>query len=148
MVGDVLQPGGDEHERRVPVGECAHDPRPPPDLAVYPLDAVVGPDSAPVLRWEIGVGRGLPEAVAHGSRRRPELHSLELRRDFLRLAGARPARLLRVDRLEHPGNRLPPRHRDPSQHVSVEVHGAALVAGLREHLLEGAEHVRALVARD
>ena len=148
MVSDVLQPCRDQHECRVAVGECAHDPRPPPDLAVYPLDPVVGPDAAPVLRRELRVGQGLPEPVADGSGRRREPRLVEPGRDLLRLAGARLARLLRVDRLEHARDRLPPRHRDFAEHVAVEMHGAALVAGLWEHLLERPEHARALIARD
>ena len=99
VLGDVLEPGGHEHEGRVPVREGADHPRASPDLAVYPLDAVVGPDSAPVLRWEIGVGQGPPEAVAHGPRRGGEPHPLELAGDFHRLAGACPARLPCADRL-------------------------------------------------
>ena len=148
MVGDVLQPGGDEHERRVPVREGADHPRASPDLAVYPLDAVIGPDSAPVLRWEIGVGQGHPEAVAHGPRRGGEPHPLELAGDSHRLAGACPARLPCVDRLGHASHRLPLRHRDPAEHVAVEMHGAAPVPCVREDLLEGAEHARAPVPDD
>ena len=125
MVSDVLQPCRDQYECRAAVGECAHDPRPPPDLAVYPPDPVVGPDASPMLRRELSVGQGLLEPVADGSGCRRELHLVELGSD-----------------------RLPLRHRDPPQRVSVEVNGAAPVAGLREHLLEGAEHARAPIARD
>lgn len=144
MLDDVFQPGGDEHERRISVGERAHDPRPPLDLAVYPLDPVVGSDDPPVLRWELRVGQGLFEPGADGSGRRREPHIVELGSDLLRLAGTRFARLLRVNRLEHPSDRISLRHREPLQHVAVEVHSAAVVAGLREHLIEGTEHSRSL----
>ena len=43
-LGDELEPGGDEHEGGIAVGEGAGHPRPASDLAVEPLDGVVGPD--------------------------------------------------------------------------------------------------------
>ena len=52
---DALGPRGDEHEGRPAVGEGARRARSPADLAVQPLDGVVGADAGPVLPREPGV---------------------------------------------------------------------------------------------
>lgn len=52
---DVLEPRGDEHERRLPVREGAHHAGPSTDLAAEALDGVVGADAGPVLPREPGV---------------------------------------------------------------------------------------------
>lgn len=48
-LGDVLEPGGHQHERASPSGEGADHPRVLPDLAVDALDGVVGAYVAPAL---------------------------------------------------------------------------------------------------
>lgn len=53
-----------------------------------------------------------------------------------------------MDRPQLARRGLPSGHGNPSQHVAVEMHRAALAAGPGEHLLERAEHPRALVAGD
>lgn len=141
MPHDVLQPRRHQHQGRVAVREGPYDPRPPPDLAVDALDTVISPDSAPVLRREVRVGESLGEAVAHRPRGRAEPHPVQLARHLRRLPRARLARLLRVDRLQHPRYGLPPGHGHPSQHVAVEVDRAALVACPGEHLFERTEHL-------
>ena len=148
MLHYVLQPRRHQHEGRVAVREGPDDPRPPPDLAVDALDPVVRPDPAPVLRREFRVGKRLGEPVAHRPRGRPEPHRLQLVRHLPGLPAACLARFLRVDRLQHARHGLPPGHGNLSQHVAVEMHRAALVAGPGEHLLERTEHPRALVAGD
>ena len=148
MLHYVLQPRRHQHEGRVAVREGPDDPRSPPDLAVDALDPVVRPDPAPVLRREFRVGQRLGEPVAHRPRGRPEPHRLQLLCHLLGLSGACLARFLRVDRLQHARRGLPPGHGNPSQHVAVEMHRAALVAGPGEHLLERTEHPSALVAGD
>ena len=148
MLHYVLQPRRHQHQSRIAVWEGPDDPRPPPDLAVDALDPVVRPDPAPVLRWEFRVGKRLGEPVAHRPRGRPEPHRFQLLRHLLGFSGACLARFLRVDRLQHARRGLPPGHGNPSQHVAVEMHRAALVAGPGEHLLERTEHPRALVAGD
>lgn len=148
MLHYVLQPRRHQHQSRIAVWEGPDDPRPPPDLAVDALDPVVRPDPAPVLRWEFRVGKRLGEPVAHRPRGRPEPHRFQLLRHLLGFSGACLARFLRVDRIQHARRGLPPGHGNPSQHVAVEMHRAALVAGPGEHLLERTEHPRALVAGD
>lgn len=148
MLHYVLQPRRHQHKGRVAVREGPDDPRPPPDFAVDALDSVVRPDPAPVLRREFRVGKRLGEPVAHRPRGRPEPHRLQLVRHLPGLPAACLARFLRVDRLQHARHGLPPGHGNPSQHVAVEMHRAALVAGPGEHLLERTEHPRALVAGD
>src|SRR5215831_19058466 len=41
--GDVPEPGGSEVERRLPIRECAHHARTPPDLAQDALERIVIP---------------------------------------------------------------------------------------------------------
>ena len=53
-----------------------------------------------------------------------------------------------MDGLEHLGDPLTLLPGDLAEDVSVEMHGASLVLGLREHLLEGSEHPERLVAGD
>lgn len=65
MLHYALRSRRHQHEGRVAVREGPDDPRPPPDLAVDPLDPVVRPDPAPVLRREFRVGQRLDEPVAH-----------------------------------------------------------------------------------
>ena len=148
MLRYVLQSHRHQHEDRVAVREGPDDPRPPPDLAVDALDPVVRPDLAPVLGRELRLGQRLGEPVARRPRGRPEPHRLQLLRHLLGLSGTCLARFLRVDRLQHSRRGLPPGHGNPSQHVAVEMHYAALVASPGEHLLERTEHPRALVAGD
>ena len=106
-------------------------------LADDALDPVLRPDTAPVLRREFRVGKRLGEPVAHRPRGRPEPHRLQLLRHLLGLSGACLARFLRVDCLQHARRGLPPGHGNPSQHVAGEMHRAALVFGVREHLAHG-----------
>ena len=62
-LGDVLEPGGHQHERAPPVGEGASHPRAAPDLAVDAFDGVVGADAAPVLLRESRVRERLRAAL-------------------------------------------------------------------------------------
>lgn len=79
MLDYVLQPRRHQHECRVAVREGPYDPRPPPDLAVDALDAVIGPDPAPVLRRELRVGQRLGKSVALRLSGRPaELRHAEI----------------------------------------------------------------------
>ena len=144
----VLQPRRHQHEGRVAVQEGPDGLRPPSDLAVDAPDPVVYPDPAPVLRREFRVSQRFGEPVSQRSRGCSELHRLQLLRHLLGLSDACPARFLRVDCRQHARRGLPPGHRNPSQHVAVEMPRAALVAGPGEHLLERTEHPRALVTGD
>lgn len=144
----VLQPRRHQHEGRVAVREGPDGPGPPPNLAVDTLDPVVRPDPAPVLGREFRAGRSLGGPVAHRPRGRPEPHRLQLVRRLSGRPAARLAPFLRVDRLRRARHGLPPGHGNPSQHVAVEMHRAASVAGPGKHLLERTEHPRALIADD
>ena len=53
-----------------------------------------------------------------------------------------------MDRLEHDRDGGAPGLRHPGEHIAVEVHGAAPVGGLREHLRDRADHAGRLVADD
>ena len=53
--GHMAQPGADQHQSGVAIGECPHHPRPSADLPVQPLDHVVGTDAGPVLVGKITV---------------------------------------------------------------------------------------------
>ena len=51
----MAQPGADQHQGGVAIGECPHHPGAPADLPVQPLDHVVGADARPVLAGKIAV---------------------------------------------------------------------------------------------
>ena len=53
------EPGRGEVERRLPVGERAHDARTPSDFAQDALERIVGADAPPVLLREGVVGERL-----------------------------------------------------------------------------------------
>ena len=56
---DVPQPGGDQHQSRLPVGESSDDSSSPSDLADDPLQRVVGSDLTPVRARVSVVGQRL-----------------------------------------------------------------------------------------
>ena len=143
---DVLEPRGHEHEGASSVREGAHHPGAPADLAVEPLDGVVGPDPPPVGGGEPRVRQGLGAAPADGLRGILEPHGFRLVGDLGSLPPRRLARLHDVDRLEHRGDLRAPRLRRLRQNAPVEADGAALVGGLREHLGDRADHPGGLVA--
>lgn len=60
---DVLEPRGDEHERRLPVREGAHYTRSPANLAVQPLDGAVGADAALMLAWKARIRQGFSVSI-------------------------------------------------------------------------------------
>ena len=59
----MAQLGADRHQSRVLVRECPHHAGPAADLAVQPLDNVVGADARPVFAGKIAVGQRLLNAV-------------------------------------------------------------------------------------
>ena len=95
-LGDVLGPGGHQHQGGTVVGEGADHPRPAPDLTVEPLDGVVRADPGPVLHREVGVGQRLKVTLAHDLRRGPEPHAPEAGGHFARLGDGGLPRLLGV----------------------------------------------------
>ena len=145
---DVLEPRGHEHEGGPAVGEGAYHPRPATYLAVEPLDGVVGAYAPPVLAGKPGVRQRLGVAVHDDPGRLLQPGPLELRGHLERLGLGGPARLHGVDGLEHGRDLRPLGLGYLGQHVAVEVHGAALVGGFREHLGDRADHAGGLVARE
>ena len=59
----MAEPGTDQHQGRVAIGECPHHPRPSADLPVQPLDHVVGTAARPVLAGEVTVGQRLLNTI-------------------------------------------------------------------------------------
>ena len=51
----MAQPGTDQHQGGVAIGERPHHPRPSADLTVQPLDHVVGTDAGPMLAGKITI---------------------------------------------------------------------------------------------
>ena len=102
-LGDVLQPGGDRHERRLAVGERAHHPRPAADLAVGPPDCVARPDPDPVAHGEGRAGGRLGAAPAHDPGGGAEPHRLEVGGDAPGLGHGGPEGLLHAYGLERCG---------------------------------------------
>ena len=92
----VAKSGADHHQGGVPVRECPHHAGSAADLAVQPLDRVVGTDTRPVLTGEIAAGRRLLDAGLDLFGGLLQLHGAQLRNHGLRLLA-----LLGVDRLEH-----------------------------------------------
>ena len=92
----VAQPRADQHQGGVPIRKCPHHAGPAADLAVQPLDRVVGADARPVLAGKIAVGRRLLNAVLDLFGGLLQLHGAQLRKHGLRLLA-----LLGVGRLEH-----------------------------------------------
>ena len=72
-LGDVLEPGGHEHEGGPPVGEGAHHAGAPANLPVEALYGVVGAYAPPVLTREARVGQGLRVPLADDLGGLPEL---------------------------------------------------------------------------
>ena len=55
----ITQPGTDQHERGVAVGERAHYSGAAADLPVEPFNKIVGTDANPVFTGKIVVGKSL-----------------------------------------------------------------------------------------
>ena len=49
----MAEPGADQHQGGVAIGECPHHTGAPTDLTVQPLDHVVGTDASPMLAGKI-----------------------------------------------------------------------------------------------
>ena len=77
-----------------------------------------------------------------------QLHGAQLGNDSLRLLVGRLFALLRVDRLEHFRYNFDLGFWYNRENVAVEMHRAALVFGIWEHLAHSLQHPHALVADD
>ena len=142
----MAKPGADQHQGGVAVRECPHHPRPSADLTVQPLDHVVGADARPVLTGEIAVGQRFLDAILDLLGGLLQLHGAQLGNHGLRLLAGGHLALLRMDRLEHFCHNSDLGSGHNRENVAVEMHRAALVFGLGEHLAHGLQHPHALVA--
>ena len=97
----MAEPGTDQHQGRVAIGECPHHPRPSADLTVQPLDHVAGTDARPVFAGKIAVGQRFLNAVLDLLGGFLQFHGAQLGDHGLRLLAGRFLALLGVDRLEH-----------------------------------------------
>ena len=129
-VGDVSQAGGHQHERGLAVGERADNAGAATHFPVEVLDRVVRADVPPMLAGHLAVRERLGEAFAHG------------------LGGRSLVRLHCMDGLEHGSNLGALGFGDLGEDIAVEMHCAALVFCLREHLGDRADHAAGLVADD
>ena len=59
----MVEPGADQHQSGVAIGECPHHTGAPTDLTVQPLDHIVGADTRPMLAGKIAVGQRLLNAA-------------------------------------------------------------------------------------
>lgn len=99
-----------------------------------------------MLVGHLAVRERLGEAFAHDLGGLLELHRLELGGHRLRLRRRCPARLHRMDGLEHGRGLGALGFGDLGKDVAAEMHRAALVFGLREHLGDRADHAVRLIA--
>ena len=118
------------------------------DFPVQPLDHVVGADTGPMLAGKIAIGQCLLNAVLDLLGSFLQLHGAQLGNNSLCLLAGRFFALLGVDRLEHFRHNFDLGFGHNRENVAVEMHRAALVFGVREHLAHGLQHPHALVADD
>ena len=59
----MAEPGTDQHQGGVAIGECPHHTGAPTDLTVQPLDHIVGTDARPMLAGKIAVSQSFLNAV-------------------------------------------------------------------------------------
>ena len=95
----MAQPGADQHQGGVAIGECPHHTGAPADLTVQPLDHVVSADVGPMLAGKIAVGQRLLNAVLDLLGSLLQLHGAQLGNHGLCLFVGRFFALLGVDRL-------------------------------------------------
>ena len=139
----MSQPRADQHQGGVPIRERPHHTGPAADLPVQPLK-----DACPVFAGEVAVGQRFLNAVLDLPGGLLQLHCSQLGDHGLRLLAGRLLTLLGVDRLEHFCHNFDLGFGHNRENVAVEMHRAALVFGVREHLAHGLQHPHALVADD
>ena len=144
----VAESRADQHQGGVSVRERPHHAGAAADLTVQPLDHIVGTDARPVFAGEIALGQRFLNAILDLLCGLLQLHGAQLGNDSLRLLAGRFFALLGVDRLEHFRYNFYLRFGHNRENVAVEMHRAALVFGVREHLAHGLQHPHALVAND
>ena len=144
----MAKPGADQHQSRVAVRERSHHAGSAADLPIQPLNHVVGTDARPMLAGKIAVGQRFLDTVLDLLGSLLQLHGAQFGDDCFSLVAGRLFALLRVDRLEHFCYNFDLGFRHNRENIAVEMHRAALVFGVREHLVHGLQHPHALVADD
>ena len=97
---------------------------------------------------KIAVGQSFLNAVLDLFGGFLQLHGAQLGNDGFCLLTGRLLVLLSVDRLEHFRYNFDLGFGHNREHIAVEMHRAALVFGVREHLAHGLQHPHALVPDD
>lgn len=144
----MAEPGADQHQGGVAIGERPHHAGSAADLTVQPLNHVVGADARPVLAGKVTIGQCLLDAVLDLLGGLLQLHGARLGDHGFRLLAGRLFALLGVDRLEHFCHNFDLGFGHNRENVAIEMHRAALVFGVRKHLAHGLQHPHALVADD
>ena len=129
----MTQPGTDQHQRRVAIGEAAYYSRPSAYFPVQPLNHIVRPDPRPMLAWKIAVGQCLLYAVLNLLGRLFQLHGSQFRHYGFGLFSGCLFILLRMDRLEHFCHQLRLGFWHNGKYIAIEMYHAALVFSLREY---------------
>ena len=146
--GNVPQSCADEHQSRVPVWETSDDSCSPSDLPVESFNHVVRADPCPMLGGKVTVGQRLFNAVLYLLGRLFQLCGSQLCHNGSGFFPRSLFALLSLDRLEHLGNLLPFRLGNNAENITVEVHHATLVFGIRESFSNSLQHAHALVAHN
>ena len=144
----MTEAGADQHQGGVAVRERSHHAGAPADLTVQPLNHVVGADARPMLAGKIAVGQHFLNVVLDLPGGLLQLHGAQLGDHGFRLLTGRFLALLCVNRLEHFYHNFDLGFRPNRESVAIEMHRAALVFGVRDHLAHGLQHPHALVADD
>ena len=144
----MAQPCADQHQGGVAVRERPHHAGSAADLPVQPLDHVVGADARPVLAGKIAVSQRFLNAVLDLLGSFLQFHGAQLGDHGFRLLTGRFFALLGVDRLEHFCHNFDLGFGHNRENVAVEMHRAALVFGVREHLAHSLQNPHALVTDD
>ena len=144
----MAEPGANQHQGGVAIRERSHHEGSTADLPVQPLDYIVGTDARPMLAGKIAVGQRLLNAVLDLLGSFLQFHGAQLGDHGLRLLAGRFLALLGVDRLEHFCHNFGLGFWHNRENIAVEMHRAALVFGVREHLAHSLQHPHALVADD
>ena len=104
--GHMTQPGTDQQQRRVAIGESACPSRPSAYFPIQPLNQLVRPSPRPMLAWKIAVGQCLLYTVLNLLGRLFQLHGSQFRLYGFGLFSGCLFTLLRMNRLEHLCHRL------------------------------------------
>ena len=95
------EPCTHQHQRAVAVWETTHSMGTSPDLAVDPLNSVVGADTQPMLRRVVRIGQRFGDTLLQRFCRTSELGFSHILNNFLCFAQTGSLIFLRKDRLEH-----------------------------------------------